>query len=141
MSYNPDNIFAKILRGDASCVKVYEDDATLAFMDVMPQTEGHVLVIPKEAAENVFELSDAAAQRCMLTVKKLALAVRQATGAAGIFVGQFNGAAAGQTVPHYHVHIVPRNPGDKPREHASQMADATDLQRVAARIQAALDLK
>ncbi|MFT4192277.1 MAG: HIT family protein [Comamonas sp.] len=138
MDYNPDNIFARILRGEAPCVKVYEDAATLAFMDVMPQAEGHVLVIPKEPAVSLLELSEAGAQAAIATVRKLAPAVKQATGADGIFVGQFNGAAAGQTVPHIHFHIIPRHAGQTPRPHATQMADAADLARVAQTIRASL---
>lgn len=139
MDYNPDNIFAKILRGQAPCVKVYEDEATLAFMDVMPQADGHVLVIPKESAASIFELSEQAAQQSIVTVRKVARAVKLATGAAGIAVAQFNGAAAGQTVPHFHFHIIPRDPAQAQRAHASQMADPADLQRMAERIRACLD--
>lgn len=138
MSYDPNNIFACILRGEAPCVKVYEDDATLAIMDAMPQADGHVLVLPKEAAVTLLDASDEAARRCIVTVRKVAAAVQLATGAAGLTVGQFNGAAAGQTVPHLHFHIVPREPGVALRKHAGQMADPALLQAMAERITAQL---
>lgn len=107
MSYNDQNIFAKVLRGEADCVKVYEDDYTLAFMDVMPQGDGHTLVIPKEPAETLVDLSDEAAMSCIKTVKKVAAAAKQAFTDSGIVVMQLNGAEAGQTVPHIHFHIIP----------------------------------
>ena len=95
MSYDNNNIFAKILRGEMSCLKVYEDEHTLAFMDIMPQADGHTLVIPKEAAETLLDLSDDAAAATIKTVKKVAKAVKQAMDAEGVSLVQFNGAAAG----------------------------------------------
>lgn len=138
MSYDSNNIFAKILRGEAPCVPVYEDATTLAFMDLMPQAEGHVLVLPREAAATLPELSDAAARDCIAVVQKLATAIQAATQADGVFVGQFNGAAAGQTVPHVHFHIVPRHAGRGLREHGAVRAETADLQAVADRIKARL---
>ncbi len=98
MNYDDSNPFARILRGELPCIKVAESDAALAFMDLMPQADGHVLVVPKEAAVEIFELSDAATVACMRMTQKLAIAVRAALRPDGVFIGQFNGAAAGQTV-------------------------------------------
>jgi len=138
MSYDSDNIFAQILRGDIPAVKVYEDEATLAFMDVMPQSPGHTLVIPKASAENIYDLPPEAAAAVMLTVHKLAPAVRTAMGADGIMLCQYNGAAAGQSVFHYHMHIVPRYSGRSLGGHGSNMADTAELEAQAAEIRAAL---
>lgn len=138
MAYDDDNIFARILRSEASCIKVYEDDATLAIMDVMPQAEGHVLVLPKEAAELIYELSPEAGAAAMVTVQKVANAVKKALAPEGLLIAQFNGAAAGQTVPHVHFHIIPRRAGEELRAHAREMADIAQLETLAARIRAAL---
>jgi len=139
MDYDSNNPFARILRGELPSVKVYEDEHTLAIMDIMPQADGHVLVLPKESAAELFTLSDDSAAACIRTTKKVAAAVKAAMGAPGIMVAQFNGPAAGQTVPHVHFHIVPREHAAPLRPHASAPADSGELQRTAARIIAALD--
>lgn len=138
MEYDPQNPFARILRGELPCVKVYEDAHTLAIMDIMPQAPGHVLVLPKEAAVELFALSDEAAAACIRTTKKVATAVKAAMGAPGIMVAQFNGSAAGQTVPHVHFHIVPREQAALLTPHAAVPADSAQLREIAARISAAL---
>lgn len=138
MAYDSTNIFAKILRGELPCISVYEDEATLAFMDIMPQADGHVLVIPKEAGETLMDLSPEAASAVVRTTQKLARAVKQALSAEGIFVCQLNGAAAGQTVPHCHFHIIPRSGGDPMRIHASARADDAKLRGFADAIKQAL---
>jgi histidine triad (HIT) family protein len=138
MAYDDNNIFAKILRGEAPCVKVYEDDETLAFMDVMPQAEGHVLVIPKEGAEDLLDLSPEMAGALGRTTQKMAQAVKRALSPGGVLVAQLNGAAAGQTVFHIHYHIIPRNDGLDLKLHARDMADAKDLEAIAEKIRAAL---
>ncbi|BEU02889.1 hydrolase [Agarivorans sp. OAG1] len=137
MSYDNNNIFAKILRGEMSCLKVYEDEHTLAFMDIMPQADGHTLVIPKEAAETLLDLSDDAAAATIKTVKKVANAVKQAMDAEGVSLVQFNGAAAGQTVPHIHFHIIPGSLAEA-RSHARNMVDNESLQPFADKISALL---
>src|SRR5471032_1811291 len=109
MAYDPNNIFAKILRGEIPCVKVYENDKTLAFMDVMPQSPGHTLIVPKEAAENILDLSAEGLAAMMATSQKIAKAVKKGLAPDGIVLTQFNGAAAGQTVFHVHFHIIPRH--------------------------------
>jgi len=139
MSYDDQNIFAKILRGELDCVKVYEDESTLAFMDIMPQTDGHTLVLPKEAAENLLNLSDDGAAACIKTVKKVAEGVKEAMGAAGITVLQLNGAEAGQTVPHIHFHILPGSILTA-KPHAREMADPDQLKEIGAKIAACISL-
>jgi len=138
MAYDRSNIFAKILRGEIPCVKIYEDDKTLAFMDVMPQAEGHTLIVPKEEAENIFDLSPAGAAALMATVQKIAKAVRKATEAPGIMVVQLNGKAAGQSVFHIHMHVIPRHHGIELEFHERNMVDPASLEPLAAKIRAAL---
>ncbi|TKC81648.1 HIT family protein [Trinickia terrae] len=140
MSYDPDNPFAKILRGEAPCVKVCETEEVIVFMDLMPQSDGHVLVVPKEAAATLFELSDAGAQASIRVVKRVALAVRAALAPDGVFVGQFNGRAAGQTVAHVHFHVIPRWVDQPLRMHARVVAEVAELEALAQRIRAHLHL-
>jgi histidine triad (HIT) family protein len=122
-TYDANNIFAKILRGEIPCHRVYEDDDTLAFMDVMPQSPGHLLVIPKEPSRNLLDADPAVLARLMPVVQKLARAAKEAFEADGITVTQFNEAAAGQTVFHLHVHIIPRYEGQSPKPHSGKMED------------------
>jgi histidine triad (HIT) family protein len=136
--YDNNNVFAKILRGEIPSVKVYEDARTLAFMDVMPQANGHVLVIPKEAAENILELSAEGAAAMMATTQKIAKAVQKALGAPGIMLAQLNGAAAGQSVFHVHFHVIPRHSGVDMHLHARDMVDAKILEPIAAKIRSAI---
>lgn len=136
--YDPNNIFARILRGELPCHKVYEDADTIAFMDIMPQADGHVLVLPKEPAAEIFELSEGAAQALIRTTQRVARAVRAAFQPDGMSIGQFNGAAAGQTVPHVHFHIVPRHADRALRGHASEPQSPDVLKAHAARIVEAL---
>lgn len=138
-NYDSNNIFARILRGELPCIKVYEDAETLAFMDIMPQADGHVLVVTKEPATDIFQLSEGAAGAAIRTTQRVARAVREAFGPDGISIGQFNGAAAGQTVPHVHFHIVPRHADQSLRGHASDLQDPDVLTAHAARIIAALE--
>lgn len=138
MAYDPNNIFAKILRGEIPCVKIHEDDNTLAFMDVMPQASGHALVIPKEAAEDILDLSPAGMAAMMATTQKVTLAIHKALEPDGIVLTQFNGAAAGQSVFHVHFHIIPRKAGDVLAPHARGMVDARVLEPIAAKIRSAL---
>ena len=139
MKYDETNPFARILRGELPCIKVAETDATLAFMDLMPQADGHVLVVPKEAAVEIFELSDAATVECIRMTQRIAAAVREALKPDGVFIGQFNGAAAGQTVAHVHFHVIPRWDGQPLRMHAREMAPQATLEAFAQRIRAQLE--
>ncbi len=131
--YDDNNIFAKILREEIPCIKVYEDDSTLAFMDIMPQVDGHTLVIPKVAAETLFDLPDEAVADLICKVKYVATAVKKSLNSEGIRVVQFNGSAAGQTVPHIHFHIIPSSRGSM-REHASEIAEQSRLEEFAEKI-------
>ena len=139
MTYDPGNIFARILRGEVPAHKVFEDAHTLAFLDVMPQSEGHTLVIPKWAAENLFDLPQESLVATILTTQRVARAVKKAFDAPGIMIAQLNGRDAGQSVFHTHFHIVPRYDGIDLRFHARDVADAKVLAGHAARIRAALD--
>jgi histidine triad (HIT) family protein len=123
MSYDRNNIFAKILRGEIPACKVYEDEFTLAFMDVMPQSDGHALVIPKIEASNLFDIAPDALGKLLATTQTIAAAAKSAFNADGITIMQFNGAAAGQTVFHLHFHVIPRYEGIPLRSHAREMAD------------------
>lgn len=138
MAYDSDNIFAKILRNEIPATRVYEDAETLAFMDVMPQSPGHTLVIPKVPAENLYDLDLTAGAAVLGTTQKVASAVQTALHADGIMLNQFNGPAAGQTVFHFHVHIVPRYEGVPLRKHSGDMEDPDKLEAQAAKIRAAL---
>ncbi|MEI9888156.1 MAG: HIT family protein [Rhizomicrobium sp.] len=138
MAYDPNNIFARILRGELPKVAVYEDDLTLAFMDVAPATEGHTLVIPKEAAETIFDLSPEGAAATIKTTQKVARAVKQALGVPGVMLVQLNDKASGQSVPHLHFHILPRDHGLDMNFHGRKMVDPKSLVPIAEKIRAAL---
>lgn len=140
MSYDANNIFAKILRKELPCIPVYEDDSTLAFMDIMPQADGHTLVIPKQAAQDIHELTNDAAADLIIKVKLIASAVKEAMQAEGITIFQLNGEAAGQTVPHIHFHILPGSILSA-RRHATVSAEKPHLESIASRIQSALNAK
>ncbi|NEU13350.1 HIT family protein [Methylobacterium sp. BTF04] len=137
--YEPDNVFAKILRGEIPAQTVYEDEHTLAFMDVMPQGDGHTLVIPKAPARGLLDADPASLAAVMATVQRVAGAVKTAFAADGLTVFQYNEPAGGQTVFHLHVHILPRFDGVALQRHTGGMADQSVLKDHAARIRAALD--
>jgi len=134
MAYDESNVFAKILRGEIPCHKLYEDDDTLAFLDIMPRSEGHTLVITKEKARDLFDARPETLAKLMAVVKKLAPQIRDAVGAEGVLIQQFNGAAAGQTVFHLHIHIVPRKEGEPLKPHAGVMEDQAKLAATAEKI-------
>jgi len=138
MSYNPNNIFARILRGELPKVAVYEDERTLAFMDIMPSVDGHTLVIPKEAAESILDLSPESAAALIRTTQKIAKAVKKGLGASGVMLVQLNGEAAGQSVPHIHFHVLPREHGLDLKLHGRAMVKADALEPIAAKIRSAL---
>jgi histidine triad (HIT) family protein len=136
MAYDESNVFAKVLRGEIPCHRLYEDDDTLAFLDIMPRSEGHTLVITKEKARDLFDVSPQALAKLMAVVQKLAPQITDAVGADGVLIQQFNGAAAGQTVFHLHVHIVPRKEGEPLKPHAGKMEDQAKLAATAEKIRA-----
>ena len=133
--YDEQNIFAKIIRGEAPCYKLYEDEDVLAFLDLFPQSYGHCLVIPKNApARNILDIDDASLAKVMAVVRRLTQVVVDELQPAGVQVAQFNGAPAGQTVFHIHMHIVPRYEGEKLGVHAAKQADAAELEQLQARL-------
>ncbi len=136
--YDPNNIFAKILRGEAPCARVFEDEASLAFMDVMPRTEGHALIVPKVAARNLLDISPEDLARFMPSVQRLTLAVAKGLAAEGISVQQFNESAGGQMVFHLHFHVLPRWSGVTLRPPGGAFVPPDQLEPIAARIRAAL---
>ena len=139
MTYDPNNIFARILRGEIPCHKVYEDEATLAFMDVMPMVDGHTLVIPKAPSRNLLDADPASLAHLMAVTQKVARAAIRAFEADGAQIRQYNEPAAGQTVFHLHVHILPMREGDTIRPHTGKMADHGLLAKHAEMIRSALD--
>ena len=138
MSYDDQNIFAKILRGDLPCAKIHEDDRTLAFMDIMPRSPGHCLVIPKAPARNLLDCDQADLAACIAVAKKLSAAVMRAFGVGGVTLLQANEPAAGQEVFHLHFHIIPRSDGEQLRPPASEMESVEVLAANAEKIRAAL---
>lgn len=137
-TYDPDNVFAKILRGDLPAHKLYEDDATFAFMDIMPRGDGHCLVIPKAPARNILDVAPDSLAAVMATTQKLARAVVAAFDADGVTVQQFNEPAGGQVVFHLHFHIIPRFDGVALKPHTGSMEDQNVLAANAEKIRAAL---
>ena len=139
--YDPDNIFARILRGEVPAVKVWEDDHVLAFMDVFPQSEGHVLIVSKTStARTLLDIEPEALARLAAATQRTARAVVKALQPEGFKIMQFNGEAGGQTVFHLHFHVIPRW-SDRPMKghgHAP-MAEPETLRALADRIAAALD--
>ena len=138
MSYDPQNIFAKILRGEIPSHTVYEDEDTLAFMDVMPQVDGHVLVIPKAPSRGLLDADPTVLARTMAVVQKVAAAASKALAADGFQIRQYNEPAGGQTVFHLHFHILPMHEGQGLRPHSGKMADHAVLARHAEMIRQAL---
>ncbi len=138
MAYDTDNIFARIVRGEIPCHKVYEDADTLAFMDIMPQAEGHTLVVPKRAGEDIHSTPPESLAAAARTVQKVARAVHKAFAPPGIMIAQLNGPAAGQSVFHLHFHVIPRYAGKDLGIHAARQADHAVLAGHAERIRQAL---
>ena len=137
MAYDDQNIFARILRCELPAIKVYEDDHVLAFMDIMPQADGHTLIIPKTPAVTLLDLDPEIAAYTIKIVQKIAQAIETALDAQGIVLMQLSGAAAGQTVPHVHFHLIPSSVHELGR-HAIQMGDQEKIKGFAEKIKAAL---
>jgi histidine triad (HIT) family protein len=138
--YDSGNIFAKILRDDAPCAKIFEDAETIAFMDIFPQSPGHCLVIPKNTtARNLTDFAPERLGPLFTSVQKLTNAVIKSLKPDGVVVTQFNGAPAGQTIFHLHVHVIPRYENlPLQKHHQGKMADMETLREQAARIASAL---
>jgi histidine triad (HIT) family protein len=133
--YDPQNIFAMILRGEAPAYKIYEDADVLAFLDIFPQSRGHVLVIPKASqARNILEVEPAVLGTLMSAVQRLTRVIVDELQPDGVQIAQFNGAPAGQTVYHIHVHIIPRWEGEAPGVHGQGKADPQELEALQARL-------
>jgi histidine triad (HIT) family protein len=139
MAYDQKNIFARILRGELPCVKIYEDEKTLSFLDIMPSAEGHTLIITKEPAEGILDLSPEGAAALIRTTQRVARAVKKALAVPGIMLVQLNGEAAGQSVSHIHFHVLPRTHGLDLNLHGRSMVKPETLEPVAAKIRAALE--
>lgn len=137
-AYDTNNIFAKILRGEIPSHRVYEDDAVVAFMDVMPQGPGHTLVVPKAPSRNLLDASPSTFGPLFTVVQKVALAVKKALNADGVTILQFNEPASGQTVYHLHVHVIPRFDGVPLKPHSGEMEKPEVLAGNAEKIRAAL---
>lgn len=137
-SYDPTNVFAKILRGELPAHKLYEDDKTLVIMDIMPRGDGHCLVIPKAPSRNLLDIAPDDLNAVMATVQRMACAVMSAFGAQGVTIQQFNETAGGQVVFHTHVHVIPRHEGVAMKPRTGQMEAPEVLAANADKIRAAL---
>jgi histidine triad (HIT) family protein len=137
-AYDANNLFAKILRGELPCYKVYEDNKTLAFLDIMPRAPGHVLVLPKAPARNLLDVSPDDLAHVMKIAQKIAKVSVEAFGADGITLQQFNESAGGQVVFHLHVHVIPRKIGVAMKPPASEKAAPDVLADQAKQLAAAL---
>ncbi|MCP1199311.1 HIT family protein [Notoacmeibacter sp. MSK16QG-6] len=137
-AYDDNNIFAKILRGEMPANQVYEDEHCIVIMDVMPSADGHCLVVPKSPSRNLLDAAPDVLAHLIAVTQKIARAAKQAFEADGVRISQFNEAAAGQTVMHLHIHIIPVKEGVGLRRHAEEMADADLLKEHAAKLRSAL---
>jgi len=137
-SYDSNNIFAKILRGELPCYKVYEDDKALAFLDIMPRAPGHMLVLPKAPARNLLDVGAADLAHVMTVAQKVAKAAVAALGADGITIQQFNEGAGGQVVFHLHVHVIPRKSGVPMKPPAAEKEKPEVLAEQAKKLTAAI---
>ena len=137
-AYDDQNVFAKILRGEIPCYRVYENPHTLAFLDIMPRSPGHTLVIPKAAARGILDIAPDDLAEVARTTKKIAVAAVTAFGAEGIIIQQFSEAASGQVVFHLHMHVMPRHDGVALLPPASRKEDVKVLEDNATKLMAAL---
>ncbi|UOM36117.1 HIT family protein [Acuticoccus sp. I52.16.1] len=137
-TYDPDNIFAKILRNEIPSETVYEDEATRVIMDIMPRADGHALVLPKAASRNILDIEPASLAATIATVQRVARAAKAAFAADGVTVQQFSEGAGGQMVFHTHFHVLPRHEGVPLKPHSGEMAPADEIGTAAAKLRAAL---
>lgn len=132
MSPPHDCIFCAIVAGESPCHRVHEEERLVSFMDIAPVGDGHLLIVPRAHSENLLETDPATLDAVMRASRRLALALKRALSPDGIGVHQLNGAAAGQTVFHYHMHLIPRAAGEELRIHARRRGDPERLTRIAA---------
>jgi len=137
-AYDPNNIFAKILRGELPCYKIYEDDKALAFLDIMPRAPGHALVLPKAAARNILDISPDDLAHVIKVAQKIAKVSVEVFGADGVTIQQFNESAGGQVVFHLHMHVIPRKAGMAMKPPATEKAAPDVLADQAKQLAAAL---
>lgn len=137
-SYDENNIFAKLIKGEIPSVRVYEDDNVVAFMDVMPQGIGHTLIVPRQGSRNLLDAKPETLANLIKVVQKIAIAVKKAFNADGVTVMQFNEPASGQTVFHLHFHVIPRFDNVALKPHSGEPVDTKTLEESAAKIRAAL---
>ena len=137
-NYDSSNIFAKILRGELPSYKIDEDDRAFAFLDIMPRSAGHSLVIPKNPARNILDVKPEDLAHLMTVAQKVAQAAVKALGADGVTINQFNESAGGQVVFHLHVHVIPRKDGIPMKPPASEKEKPDVLADIAAKLSAAL---
>jgi histidine triad (HIT) family protein len=137
-TFDSGNIFVKIMRGEMPAHKVYEDDSTFAFLDIMPRSDGHTLVIPKVGARNILDITPCALSDLIVKTQRVAIAAKEAMSADGLTIEQFSEPAGGQLVFHIHFHVLPRFTGVALRPHSSELADGKILARHAEAIRAAL---
>jgi len=133
-----DCLFCKIAAGQIPSIRVYEDDIVFVMMDIFPESKGHVLIVPRQHATDLFDSDVSVLQHIVVVSKKITTAVKSALNADGIKIMQFNGQAAGQTVFHYHMHVIPAYHGVSFKRHAKAPADTAELQHIADKISAAL---
>ncbi|WP_226578452.1 HIT family protein [Acuticoccus sediminis] len=138
-AYDPDNIFAKILRNEIPSETVYEDDTTRVIMDIMPRATGHALVIPKAPSRNILDIEPDSLASTIAIVQKVARAAKEAFAADGITVQQFSEGAGGQMVFHTHFHVLPRHEGVALKPHSGQVAPAEEVAAAASKLRAALN--
>jgi len=138
MAYDANNVFAQILEGKMPAHKVFENDHTLAFLDIMPVSVGHTLIVPKAEAENIFELENEPGSEVFKTTKKVAHGIQASLNPTGLIITQLNGTDAGQTVFHYHMHIIPVYKKTPLRMHGKETEDAEALAKTAKIIKQAI---
>ena len=138
MAYDANNVFAQILEGKMPAHKVFENDHTLAFLDIMPVSLGHTLIVPKAEAENIFELENEPGSEVFKTTKKVAHGVQASLNPTGLIITQLNGTDAGQTVFHYHMHIIPVYETMPLRMHGKEIEDTEALAKTAKSIEQAI---
>ena len=139
MTTNPDCIFCKIVSGNLPSFKVAEDDRTLTFLDLFPVSDGHTLVIPKQHCSDIFEIDETSLAAVTAASRRVAHAIESALQPDGLSIFQLNRSAAGQTVFHYHMHLLPRNAGDPLKLHSRVRGRDDSLREIAARIAAAME--